>query len=151
LDVSPKGEEPGFIKILDHHTLAFPDRPGNNRIDGLSNIVETGRIGLIFLVPGVRETLRVNGTARITTDPALMDGLLAQGKRPRTVTVIKVEEVFMHCSRALIRSRLWDPEAQIDRSQLPSMGTIMAAHTNGLVDSCEYDEQLPKRVQTDLY
>ncbi len=151
MDVSPKGETPGFIKILDSKTLIFPDRPGNNRIDGLQNIVETGRIGLIFLVPGVRETLRINGSAIVSIDPDLMSKLEIDGKQPRTVTVITVEEVFMHCSRAVIRSNLWDPAAQVERSQLPSMGTILAAHTNGIVDQCDYDENLPTRVKENLY
>jgi len=151
LDVSPTGETPGFVRVLDPNTLAFPDRPGNNRIDGLQNIVATGRIGLIFLVPGVRETLRVNGSATVTQDPDLMASLMIDGKQPRTVTLITAEEVFMHCSRALIRSKLWNPESQIARDQLPSMGTILAAHTNGVVDQCEYDEAMPTRVLQDLY
>jgi uncharacterized protein len=151
MDVSPKGETPGFVRVLDEETLAFPDRPGNNRIDGLQNIVSTGRIGLIFLVPGVRETLRVNGSAVITQDPALMSALMIDGKQPRTVTLITVEELFMHCARALIRSGLWDVETQTNADKVPSMGTILAAHTNGEVDACEYDEALPARILTNLY
>ena len=151
LDVSPKGEGPGFVQVLDPHTLLIPDRPGNNRIDGLQNIVETGRIGLIFLVPGVRETLRVNGTACITTDPALMSALAVDGKLPRSVTVVTPHEVFMHCARALVRSRLWDSSTQAAPGEVPSMGTMMAAHTGGLIDQCEYDAALPERLLVDLY
>jgi PPOX class probable FMN-dependent enzyme len=151
MDVSPKGETPGFVKVLDRKTLLFPDRPGNNRIDGLQNIVETGRVGLIFLVPGVRELLRVNGSAYVSTEPELMSRLQIDGKLPRTVTVITVEEAFMHCSRAIIRSNLWDPAARVERNALPSMGTILAAHTNGLIDQCDYDENLPARLKIDLY
>ena len=151
MDVSPKGDIPGFVHVADQETLLLPDRPGNNRIDGLQNIVETGRIGLLFLVPGVRETLRVNGTARISVDQDLLERFVVEGKRPRSVTVVTVEEVFFHCARALIRSGLWDPATQIERSTLSSMGTIMAAHTGGLVDQCEYDEALPKRITQNLY
>lgn len=151
MDVSPKGDVPGFVHVVDPTTLIYPDRPGNNRIDGLQNIVETGRIGLIFLIPGVKETLRVNGSARISLDPELLRRLAVDGKTPRSVTVISVEEVFFHCARALIRSGLWDSERHVDRSELPSMGTIMAAHTKGLVDQCEYDETLPARIAQNLY
>lgn len=151
MDVSPKGDYPGFVKVLDAKTVLCPDRPGNNRIDGLQNIVETGRIGLIFLVPGVKETLRINGSARISVEPELMELCAVDGKLPRTVTVITVEEAFMHCSRALIRSGLWDPEKHIDRAELPSMGAILATHTNGLIEQCEYDENLPKRILQNLY
>jgi PPOX class probable FMN-dependent enzyme len=151
MDVSPKGDLPGFVHVRDERTLLYPDRPGNNRIDGLQNIVETGRIGLIFLVPGVRETLRINGSARISVEPELLARFAVNGKLPRSVTVIEVDEAFFHCARALIRSGLWDPARHIDRSELPSMGTILAAHTGGLVDQCEYDEALPTRIMTNLY
>jgi PPOX class probable FMN-dependent enzyme len=151
MDVSPKGDIPGFIQVVGDKTLLYPDRPGNNRIDGLVNIIETGRIGVLFMVPGVKETLRVNGRASISVDPELLDRFLVDGKRPRSVTVIAVEEVFFHCSRALIRSGLWNPDTQIARSELPSMGTIFAAHTNGMVDQCEYDAALPERIVQNLY
>ena len=101
--------------------------------------------------PGVRETLRVNGSARISVDPELLDRFLVDGKAPRSVTVIQVEEVFFHCARALIRSRLWNPDQYVDRSELPSMGTILAAHTNGLVEQCAYDAELPVRIVQSLY
>lgn len=151
LDVSPKGDPPGFIQVVDEKTLHFPDRPGNNRIDGMQNIVETGRIGLIFLIPGIRETLRINGTAEISIDPDLLASLAHDGKLPRSVVVITVEEVFMHCAKAMVRSRIWDPAAQIARESVPSMGTILAAHTGGLVDQCDYDSTLEGRLKTELY
>ena len=151
MDVSPKGDLPGFAQVADELTLLVPDRPGNNRIDGLQNIVETGRIGHLFLVPGVKETLRINGSARISIDPELLASFAVDGKLPRSVTTIDVEECFFHCARALIRSHLWDPERHVDRADLPSMGTILAAHTAGLVDQCEYDAALPQRIVTDLY
>jgi PPOX class probable FMN-dependent enzyme len=151
LDVSPKGDPAGFVRVADANTLHFPDRLGNNRIDGMQNIIETGRIGLIFLVPGIRETLRINGLARISADPALLESHAHQGKLPRTVIVITVEEVFMHCAKAVVRSRIWDPAAQIDRNDLPSMGTILAAHTAGIVDQCEYDENHEANIKATLY
>ena len=151
MDVSPKGDFPGFVQVDDEATLLIPDRPGNNRIDGMQNIVETGRIGLILLVPGVRETLRVNGSAAITIDPDLMARFAVDGKLPKSVIAVKVDEAFFHCARALIRSGLWDPERHVERTELPSMGTILAAHTGGLVDQSEYDAHLPTRITTDLY
>lgn len=151
MDVSPKGDMPGFVQVADETTLHYPDRPGNNRIDGLQNIVETGRIGLLFLVPGVKETLRVNGSASVSIDPELLSRFAIEGKLPRSVTVIRVEEAFFHCSRALIRSHLWDAERHVERTELPIMGTILATHTGGVIDQCEYDEQLPERVTQDLY
>jgi PPOX class probable FMN-dependent enzyme len=151
LDVSPKGDPAGFVHVADEKTLLFPDRPGNNRIDGMQNIVETGRVGLIFLIPGIRETLRINGMARISVEPVLLESLAHEGKLPRTVIVISVEEAFMHCAKAIVRSRIWDPGAQIDRNDLPSMGTILAAHTGGIVDQCEYDATIEGRIKTELY
>lgn len=151
MDVSPKGDLPGFIQVESETTLFYPDRPGNNRIDGMLNIVETGRIGLLFLVPGVRETLRVNGAARISIEPDLLARFAVDGKLPKSVVVTDVEEAFFHCARALIRSHLWDSERQIEREQLPSMGTILAAHTGGLVDQREYDAALQERIVKDLY
>jgi PPOX class probable FMN-dependent enzyme len=151
LDVSPKGDIPGFVQVADEKTVLVPDRPGNNRIDGLQNIVETGRIGLIFLVPGVKETLRVNGAARISVDSTLLERFVVEGKAPRSVTVVSVEEVFLHCARALIRSGLWNPDRYVDRADVPSPGTILAAHTGGLVDQCAYDAELPARIVQNLY
>jgi len=151
LDVSPKGDPPGFIQVLDTRTLLFPDRPGNNRIDGMQNIVETGRIGLIFLIPGMRETLRINGHAFISIDPDLLAQTAHDGKLPRSVIVIMVEEVFMHCAKAVVRSRIWDPSTFVDRAELPSIGKIMAAHSKGIVDECQFDLTLEDRIRTELY
>ncbi|MGH7511209.1 MAG: pyridoxamine 5'-phosphate oxidase family protein, partial [Gemmatimonadales bacterium] len=115
------------------------------------NIIETGRIGLLFLVPGVRETLRINGSARISIEPMLLERFAVDGKLPKSVVAIDVEVAFFHCARALIRSHLWEPERHVERTELPSMGTILAAHTGGLVDQCEYDTALPQRIKQDLY
>ena len=128
-DCSPKGDAPGFVRVLDDETLLIPDRLGNNRVDSMSNIVENPNVGLIFFVPGMNETLRVNGKAGITTDGALLEPLSVNGKRPRTGLVVKVEEAFLHCAKALMRSKLWDPERRIDRESFPSLGRILADQT----------------------
>ena len=126
LDCSPKGDPAGFVRILDKKTLLIPDRPGNNRIDGLRNIVRDPRIALLFLIPGVGETLRVNGRAAISTDPDLLRSFAMQGKEPRSVTVVAVERIYFHCSKAIVRSRLWDETTKIERAALPSTGSIIA-------------------------
>ena len=123
-DVSPRGGEPGFVHVLDETTLAMPDRPGNNRLDSLTNIVSGSGVGLLFLIPGFGDTLRVNGVARISTDPALVERFRIDGKAPLSVIVIEVKEIYLHCPKALVRSRLWDPEARQDREAFPSAGTI---------------------------
>ena len=126
VDASPRGDPPGFVRVLDNVTLLLPDRPGNNRVDSFSNIVASPGVGLIFFVPGVDETLRVNGTARLLTDDAVLSGSEVQGRLPKTGLVIRVDEIFFHCAKALKRSRLWDPAAQIERSAFPSLGRIIA-------------------------
>lgn len=125
LDVSPRGDPPGSVHVLDDRTLVLPERPGNKLIDSLSNILETGRLGLLFLVPGVDETLRVNGRATITDDAALLATLAVNGKTPIVGIVVEVEEAFLHCAKAFIRSKLWDPEAQIERSELPTLARMV--------------------------
>ena len=120
-DVSPKGDAPGFVQVLDDHTLLIPDRPGNNRLDGLGNIVQNAHVGLLFFIPGREDTLRVNGRATIVRDEALLDRLRVDGKRPRTALVVEVEEVFMHCARSFKRAGLWQPERWPDASGVRSM------------------------------
>jgi len=151
LDCSPKGDAPGFVRILDDSTLAIPDRPGNNRIDNLRNIVEDPRIALLFLIPGVKETLRVNGRAAITVDDELLASFAVQGKLPRSVTLITIEAVYFHCAKAIMRSKLWDLDAQIDRSLLPTGGDILAEITNGRFDGAQYDREAPERLRKTLY
>ncbi len=124
VDASPRGDPPGFVRVLDDRTLLLPDRPGNNRIDTFRNVVAHPGVGLIFFVPGIEETLRVNGRGRATTE-ALEDSAV-QGRVPRTGLVIEVDEVFFHCAKALKRSRLWDKAAQVERSSFPSLGRIIA-------------------------
>jgi PPOX class probable FMN-dependent enzyme len=129
VDASPRGDAPGFVLVLDEATLLLPDRPGNNRVDSYGNILAGGGVGLLFFVPGVEETLRVNGRARVTTDPALLAPAIAQGKVPKAGLVITVEEVFFHCAKALRRARLWEPATQVPRSALPTLGQILADQT----------------------
>src|SRR6266446_5610198 len=128
-DNSPRGDVAGFVQVADDHTLLIPDRRGNNRLDTLRNLVRNPKIGLLFLVPGVREMFRVNGEAAISRDPALTERFSVQGKAPRTVVVVRVKEAYIHCSRALIRADLWNPAKFAAPNAVPSMGTIMAAHT----------------------
>lgn len=121
-DVTPRGDRPGFVHVLDETTLAMPDWPGNNRLDSLKNLREDARVGLLFLIPGFEETLRVNGRAEISFAGELLG---RWEKRPKSALVIRVEEAFLHCGKAMIRSRLWDPAARVDRSALPSYGQMM--------------------------
>lgn len=150
-ECSPRGDAPGFVKVLDDRTLLLPDRRGNNRIDSLRNIVADPRVGLLFLVPGVDETLRVAGTAAISTDPELIDACAVSGKAPATVLVIAVRSVFFQCARALVRSRLWQADAQMPRSALPSTGTMLAALSRDAIDGAAYDAELPQRLRQTLY
>ena len=131
-DASPKGDAPGFVQVLDDQTLLIPDRLGNNRVDTIGNLLERPGVGLIFFVPGLNETLRVNGRARITTDPALLEPLAVNRKVPRSGILVAAEEVYFHCGKALIRSDLWNPEKQLGRSEFPSLGRILADQIGGM-------------------
>jgi len=124
-DVSPRGDQPGFVHVLDDQTLAIPDWPGNNRLDSLTNIVANSSVGLLFLIPGVDESLRVNGTALITTERAVLASWETNGKTPRSALIITVKEVFLHCGKALIRSKLWREDNRVDRALLPSYGQML--------------------------
>ena len=125
-DVSPRGDGPGFVKVLDDRTLAIPDRPGNNRLDTLTNILSNPAVGTIFFVPGVDEVLRVNGTAEIRDDPELLAPFEMRGKLPATVLVVKAQEIYLHCAKAIMRSGLWKAETQVERSALPTIGQMIA-------------------------
>ncbi len=131
-DASPKGDGPGFVQVVDDRTLLIPDRVGNNRVDTLTNLVARPGVGLIFFVPGVNETLRVNGRAQVTTDPALLEPLAVNGKVPRSGILVSADEIYFHCGKALIRSDLWNPEKQIHRSEFPSLGRILADQIGGI-------------------
>jgi PPOX class probable FMN-dependent enzyme len=151
LDASPRGDPPGFIEIVDEHTLLVADRRGNNRIDSLRNILHDPHVALLFLVPGIGETLRVNGTAEISVDPELLARFAVGGKPPRSMLVVHVESVFFQCSRALIRSELWNPDRHLPRAALPSTGVILAAVTHDRIDGETYDRELPPRLKATLY
>jgi len=151
LDCSPKGDLPGFVRIVDDRTLMIPDRPGNNRLDGFKNLMSDPRIALLFLIPGCSETLRVNGRATVSVDPALRESFAVQGKPARAVLVVNIETVFFHCAKAIVRGKLWDPKAQIDRNSLPSTGTIIAELSGGKLGGEQYDKEAPARIQSQLY
>lgn len=142
-DCSPKGDAPGFVQVLDDSTLLIPDRIGNNRVDTLSNIVENPHVAVLFFVPGVNETLRVNGTVAVTTDPALLDPLAVQGRAPRSGLLVTVTDAYLHCAKALIRSDLWNPDTRVDRGSVPSMGRMLADQIDGLdvEDAEKYTEE----------
>ena len=135
-DVTPRGGPPGFVHILDDGTLAIPDWPGNNRLDSLTNIVSDCRVGMLFLIPGVDESLRVNGAADISVEPDLLDRFAADGKRPRSVLIVRIAEAYLHCGKALIRSRLWHDDYKIIRSELPSYGRMLKDQID-IADSAE--------------
>jgi uncharacterized protein len=151
LDCSPKGDAPGFVRIIDSRTLAIPDRPGNNRIDSLRNIVRDPRVALLFVIPGVGETLRVNGQASISDDATLLASFSVNDRVPRTVILVHVASVYFHCSKALLRSDLWNPDKHVPRSSLPSAGEIFQHISGGTFDGKTYDRELPVRVKASLY
>ena len=151
LDCSPRGDAAGFVRVQDAKTLLIPDRRGNNRIDSLRNLVRDPRVTLLFLIPGIGETLRVNGTAAISVDPALIGSFVTEGKAPRSVLVVSVERIYFQCSKAIVRSKLWDPAAQIPRSALPSTGTMVEALSKGAIDGATYDRELPVRIPHQLW
>lgn len=151
LDASPRGDAPGFIVVEDEKTLLLPERRGNNRVDSLRNILFDPQVGLLFLIPGRGETLRVNGRATISIDPALLDRLAIDGKPPKCVLHIAVDTVYFQCARAIIRSQLWQRARTDIESGIPSPGTILAALTNAEVDGQKYDSELPARQRATLY
>jgi uncharacterized protein len=151
LDCSPRGDAPGFVRVRDEKTLLIPDRRGNNRIDSLRNIISDPRVALLFLVPGVGETIRVIGRASISTDPVVIESFAVNGKTPRTVIVVAVERVFFQCSKAIVRSKLWDPSVHVARERLPTAGTILAGISGGKIGGPEHDRGQPQRIKETLY
>jgi uncharacterized protein len=145
LDVSPRGDPPGFARILDERTLLLPERPGNRIADTLTNLLHDPRIGLLFLIPGVGDSLRVNGRAVIVDDPELLAESTVEGKVPRLGIVVSIEEAYTQCSKAIIRSDLWNPERHIDRSELPSSGEILKAVSDPKLDLEQYDRERAER------
>src|SRR5512145_2925590 len=151
LDCSPRGDPPGFVRVRDAKTVLIPDRRGNNRIDSLRNIVRDPRISLLFVIPGIGNTLRINGRAEIDADPELCASLAMHGKAPRTVLVVTAERVYFQCPKALVRSRLWSAEAQIARSELPSTGEILEGLSKGRIEGAAYDAAYPRRLEETIY
>ncbi len=151
LDCSPRGDPAGFVRVRDERTLLMPDRRGNNRLDTLRNLVVDPRIGLLFLVPGVNVTLRVNGTAELSTDLELRESFAMDGKLPTTVIIVTTTAVYTQCPKALIRSHLWEPARHREASELPSVGDIMELITSGEFDGKAYDVAYPQRVRETIY
>jgi PPOX class probable FMN-dependent enzyme len=149
VDASPRGDPPGFVHVLDDTTLLLPDRRGNNRLDTFNNVLQAPNVGLIFFVPGIGETLRVNGRAHATTDESLLAAAAVNGKAPTAGLVIKVDEAFFHCAKAVIRSKLWDPARHAERGSFPSLGQILADQTEG--NAAEIDERTNDAYITKLY
>ncbi len=147
-DVSPKGDYPGFVRVINDKTLAIPDLPGNNRLDTLMNMLANPQVGLIFLIPGINDTLRVNGTVRLIRDADLLESLAYQGKLPKLAIVVDVKEVFIHCSKSLVRSKLWSDEYRIDRNEVPSAAEILRDHA-GLAN-CDVDELQKELAEKEL-
>ena len=151
LDCSPRGDPPGFVRVRDAKTVLIPDRRGNDRIDSLRNLVRDPRISLLFMIPGIGNTLRINGRAEISADPDLCASFAERGKAPRTALVVSVDRIYFQCPKALVRSRLWSADAQIARSDLPSTGEILEALTKGGIDGAAYDAAYPKRLDETIY
>ncbi len=149
-DVSPKGDAPGFVQVLDDSTLLIPDRPGNNRLDTLSNLMVNAGVGLLFLVPGVCETLRVNGRARVTTGDDLLAPTAVRGRLPTAGILVAVEEVYLHCAKALVRSKLWEDDHKVERRTLPSLGQMLADQIGG-IDVADADARIEDSLKNKLY
>ena len=150
-DVSPKGDYPGFIRVLDDKTIAIPDLPGNNRLDTLGNMVKNPQVGLIFMIPGMNDTLRINGKVQLVRDDELLESMAFEGKLPKLAIVVHVQEVFTHCPKAFVRSKLWSDEYRIDRSELPSFGEILRDHAGLDYDLEEFQKGLDERLVTTLH
>src|SRR5262245_3653926 len=151
LDCSPRGDQPGFVRIEDERTLLMPDRRGNNRTDSLKNVIRDPRVGLLFLVPGSGTTLRVNGRAALSIDQELRASFAVEGKLPRTVMVITVETVFFQCARAIHRAEPWNPQKHVDPKSLPSPGAVLAALSGNRIGGETYDREWPERARKSMW
>ena len=149
MDATPRGGDPGFVTVADERTLLLPDRPGNNRLDSLSNLTEHPEIGLLFMIPGVDETLRVNGTVELRTDAELAEPFRVGRRPPAVVLRITVREAYLHCGKALMRSHLWDAQAQIDRSELPTLGLMLRDQVGS--GKAESQAEMVERYRGELY
>jgi PPOX class probable FMN-dependent enzyme len=156
-DVSPRGDAPGFVQILDDHTLFIPDRPGNNRLDSMTNIVENSSVGLLFVIPGYNDTLRVNGMAKIVNDKALTANSQIKGRVPKVGILIDVREAFLHCAKALIRSKLWDPDSIQERNEMPTLAHMILDQVAApeapptIKEVADADEFIDENYKTELY
>lgn len=150
-DVSPRGGEPGFVHVLDAKRIAFPDRPGNNRLDTLTNVMHAPAAGLLFFIPGIDETLRINGTVTVSIHEDLMNRFVRDGKRPRSVVVVDVVEVYLHCSKALKRSDLWNPDRRMARSRLPTWGEMLRNQGRAFVPAKLIDFVIGQDAKRNLY
>lgn len=151
IDCSPRGDEPGFVRIADRRTLIMPDRRGNNRCDSLRNIVRDPRTSFMFLIPGSSTVLRANGSARVCIEPDLLASFEMEGKRPRSAIVLQVEKVYFQCARAIMRAGLWQADAQIDPGSVPSPGKMLSELTNGEVGGKTYDDEWPQRASKSMW
>lgn len=151
IDCSPRGDKPGFVRILDDQTLAMPDRRGNNRIDSLRNIVRDPRCAFLFLIPGSGTTLRANGRAHLSVDSGLLESFAVEEKAPRTVIVLELDELYFQCARAIVRSELWNPERHVDPATLPTPGEILARMTENQVGGESYDKAWPERAKATMW
>ena len=151
LDCSPRGDLPGFVRIHDEKTLMMPDRRGNNRVDSLRNIVRDPRIALLFLIPGSGSTLRVNGRAEVSAAADLLASFKMDGKAPRTVIVMTVDEIYFQCARAIVRSDLWNPDKRVDPGSLPTPGQILASMSDDRVGGESYDREWPERAKNSMW
>ena len=151
LDCSPRGDMPGFVRVHDDRTLMMPDRRGNNRVDSLRNIVRDPRMALLFLIPGSGSTLRVNGRGQVSADPDLLASFTMDGKAPRTVVVMRVDEIYFQCARAIVRSELWNPDRRVDPEELPTAGQILADMSENRIGGETYDREWPERARKSLW
>jgi len=149
MDASPRGGEAGFIKIINENTILIPDSKGNNRLDSLTNIIQTGSIGMIFLIPGIDETLRINGNAQISTKQEYLDYYQGEKNLPKVCIVVSISELFLHCAKALMRSKLWHEDSKIDRSKFPTMGKMLNEQL-GIKDKVETQAEMVERYHKDL-
>jgi uncharacterized protein len=151
IDCSPRGDQPGFVRIHDEKTLMMPDRRGNNRVDSLRNIVRDERVALLFLIPGSGTTLRVNGRAHLSIDPDLLASFKMEGKTPRSVIVMTVDEIYFQCARAIVRADLWNPDKRVDPRTLPTPGHILASMSDDKVGGETYDREWPERARQTMW
>ena len=151
LDCSPRGDPRGFVRVADSKTLMVPDRRGNNRIDSLRNIVRDPRVAVLFLIPGIGTTMRVNGRAHLSTNEELCASFAMEGKKPKCVIIIMVDRAYTQCQKAIVRSRLWDPKMHVAKSELPTVGGMMERLSNGEFDGKAYDAEYPERMKRTIY